>query len=604
MKMRLGVGAKINGTLVILLSAGIMGTVALSTSLFSDDLEGQIRREVLDTSTMISERIQSELLYLVEKSQLIGSASLEEFKYSEDRAAFIKDSLKQDTRFLKISMWGPNNKKMWSIYRDASLAVPEESASANRMPAESSAPDVNKTEVKKNDFAGYPDNIVVHSKEDLEFINHKVMQLNIPLVKASDGKVTHQIRVKLDSAKVLDQIQDTTGTANLIVNKEMIILASSEPDLYAVGDDFGLSSLGLLSMRSTMPLGQLEFETKNGEKRSGAFHRINLGDLQVMSLTTTDRSWHALKKLFKRALLMGGIFLFLAIAAGLRFSSSLSVPLSALKIASDHIRRGEFSVRIKSPKQWFSSYFKGDEITQVTKVFNKMAEGLGEREKMKNLIEKFHSKKIAEQLLSGEIKLGGIMFEATVCFIDIRGFTTISENHEPEVVVHMLNTYLESTVDIITQHGGVVDKFLGDGIMVLWGVPDQQHDHTIHAVEACLALREHLDVLNAKFEEQNLPALKVGMGLHFGKLIAGNIGSSTRMEYTAIGDTVNTSARIQDLTKKYECDLLISEDVKDKINQQFQLESVGVSPIRGKNESFELFKVIGKAQKLSMSDAA
>jgi adenylate cyclase len=233
-----------------------------------------------------------------------------------------------------------------------------------------------------------------------------------------------------------------------------------------------------------------------------------------------------------------------------------------------------------------------DEITQLTRSFGQMAEGLAERDKLKETFNKFHSKEIAEAILKGEVKLGGNRQEATVFFSDIRSFTSISESMEAEQVVEMLNEYMTAMVSEIQRHHGVVDKYVGDAIMAVWGVPMSKPGDTWNAVRASLAMRERLAEFNEERERNGKTPVKMGMGLHTGELIAGNIGSTEKMEYTVIGDTVNTASRIESLTKEFGTDMLISEEVYKKVKDKVIVEPISAN-VKGKAKTLTAYKVKG-----------
>ena len=200
------------------------------------------------------------------------------------------------------------------------------------------------------------------------------------------------------------------------------------------------------------------------------------------------------------------------------------------------------------------------------------------------------SPQIRDYLLKGNISLGGEKREATVMFCDIRGFTTLSENMAGEKVVQLLNTYFTGLEKCITANNGVINKYIGDAVMALFGVPIPSGTHQKDAYQAALAMRKELVELNKEFKKKGLPELRFGIGLHSGTLLAGNIGAASRMEYTVIGDTVNTASRIEGLCKTYKSDLLISSSTADALTKSgIQLKFVADAAIRGRSEKVELY---------------
>jgi len=241
--------------------------------------------------------------------------------------------------------------------------------------------------------------------------------------------------------------------------------------------------------------------------------------------------------------------------------------------------------------------FIKDEVTELASAFDNMTEGLKERDKVKNLFNKFHGSSVTDDLMKGDLSLGGSSKDVVIFFSDIRGFTAFSEKRPPEEVVEMLNEYFGVMVGIINKNHGVVDKFIGDAIMAVWGAPKSSEKDAHHAVTACLEMRKALEELNVKKLARNQPAINIGMGLHSGLAISGTIGSNERMEYTVIGNTVNTGSRIEASTKAFGADLLISDTVLERVGEDFKTEYVGAAEVKGRSEPLKLFKVRGyKAQ--------
>jgi len=164
---------------------------------------------------------------------------------------------------------------------------------------------------------------------------------------------------------------------------------------------------------------------------------------------------------------------------------------------------------------------------------------------------------------------------------------------EPEDVVFMLNEYFEIMVSIVIKNHGIVDKFIGDAIMAVWGAPQSTGDDTYHALKACLEMREALDKLNEIRIARDEDPILIGMGLHYGEALSGAIGSDERMEYTVIGDTVNTAARVEASTKSFGTDLLITGEVINKIEGRFVTDRCGSAEVKGKTNALEYFKVRG-----------
>ena len=204
------------------------------------------------------------------------------------------------------------------------------------------------------------------------------------------------------------------------------------------------------------------------------------------------------------------------------------------------------------------------------------------------------SPNVAEKVISGEldVKQGGhLVKECTVFNSDIRGFTRMSEGAQPESIVDMLNEYFELMVECLFKYEGTLDKFMGDGIMALWGAPVLHPDDTLRSVSCALEQMELLGKFNRARMEANLPPLAVGIGIHSGPVVAGYIGSSKALSYTVIGDTANTSARLCGVAASGQ--VLISESTLRKIEGKFEYEELPPAQLKGKEKPFRMFNVLG-----------
>jgi adenylate cyclase len=194
-------------------------------------------------------------------------------------------------------------------------------------------------------------------------------------------------------------------------------------------------------------------------------------------------------------------------------------------------------------------------------------------------------------VLAGEVELGGKELEVTIMFCDLRDFTAFSENRDAHDIVEILNEYFTEMVDCVMAEGGVVDKYIGDNIMAVFGAPVSRADDARRAVRASVKMRERLEKLNQRFEQGGRPRLRFGIGLHTGPVVAGNIGSQKRMEYTVIGDAVNVAARLETKTKELSTDLLISQATYERAKDICVAETAGEVHVKGRQQPVTIYKV-------------
>jgi adenylate cyclase len=282
-----------------------------------------------------------------------------------------------------------------------------------------------------------------------------------------------------------------------------------------------------------------------------------------------------------------GIVLSLSFFLSVIFSQTLTKNIELLTHFSRRISTGDFEFQAAAQIR------SKDELGVLAHAFDDMTMGLKERDKIKNMFTKFHGTTITDELLNQEDLRRGKQCDAVIFFSDLRGFTDFSNNKSPEEVVMMLNSYFEVMVGIITRHGGVVDKFVGDAIMAVWGAPHMTPDDARNAVIACLEMRQALESFNSQRISEGKVPIMMGMGLHAGPVVAGTVGSNDRLEYTVIGDTVNTASRIESSTKSFGTDLLISEEVCKRVEGQFMITIAGSTKVKGKATPLNLAKVDG-----------
>ena len=243
----------------------------------------------------------------------------------------------------------------------------------------------------------------------------------------------------------------------------------------------------------------------------------------------------------------------------------------------------------------FMSIRTNDELGELTRGFNHMLRGLAERDKIKGLFGQYLTREVSEEILKGRVNMSGDNFEATVMFADIRNFTAMSEKLAPREVLQFLNDYLGCMINVIVEHNGIIDKFIGDGILAVFGAPLRSDKHAADALSAALAMDQALAGLNRERKEKKLKPIAVGVGLHSGPVIAGNIGNSSKLEYTVLGDTVNLASRIEGLTKVYRSSILISDAVYERLPEELlgdlNVRALPRARVKGKKKSVKLYKV-------------
>jgi adenylate cyclase len=216
-----------------------------------------------------------------------------------------------------------------------------------------------------------------------------------------------------------------------------------------------------------------------------------------------------------------------------------------------------------------------------------------EQREKRRLSQFFSPDVLREIVRHGEgVNLGSSRRLVTVFFSDLRGFTTLSEKMEPEVLSEMLKEYLSEMTQIVFQHKGTVDKYIGDCVMAIWNAPFEDPDHAVNAVRTALDFQERTLEVSAKWEAKIGGKIRNGCGINTGEAVVGTMGSRQRLEYTAIGDTVNLAARLESITKDYNSSIVISESTHEYVKGQFMTRELGAVTVKGKTKPVKIFAVL------------
>lgn len=286
------------------------------------------------------------------------------------------------------------------------------------------------------------------------------------------------------------------------------------------------------------------------------------------------------------------VALILLVVGGNFIAKKITQPVTVLAQGAEKIEQGHYELTIDVSQK--------DELGQLAKRFNSMAKGLAERAKVRSLLGKVVSPAIAEQLLSKGVELGGEERQVTILFSDIRNFTCLCETHHAKEILSLLNQLLTRLSRIIDVHHGVIDKYIGDAVMALFGVPIKDAAQAQNTVLAALAMQDELVLINKELLAKNVAEIGLGIGINSAKVIAGNMGSATRLNYTVIGDGVNLSARLEGLTKYYGVDILVSEATKS-LCSGIVFEEIDTVRVKGKSQGLTIYQPLGLLSNISQT---
>jgi adenylate cyclase len=412
-----------------------------------------------------------------------------------------------------------------------------------------------------------------------------VWTLAVPLAKDDQGEISHIAFADIRLSRLQKSFSKEGPRSLYLVDSIGNVLAHTDEKLAMQSTNLKDSQLVKRAIEAKENTGQLNFTDQSNTKWVGAFAKTGLGPIVLAQVKERIVLETALL-IRNDILLITGLTLAGSIILIFIFSLTITNPLVYLVKIMNKVASGELNIKVVVKTS--------DEIGLLSKAFMGMLDGLKERDRIKNVLNKFHGSTVAKDLLKGNLKLGGSKKEVTIFFSDIRNFSHYCEHNDPEEVVELLNEYFSTMVAIITKWHGVVDKFIGDAIMAVWGIPDSHNYDETNAVNACLEMRLALYSLNEKRIKRGKTPIKIGMGLNHGSAISGIIGSSERMEYTVVGESVNLASRIESATKNIGTDLLISDSLAKVINTKFILSHAGAAELKGSSNLTHLHKVMGR----------
>ncbi|MFH1541309.1 MAG: adenylate/guanylate cyclase domain-containing protein [Elusimicrobiota bacterium] len=300
----------------------------------------------------------------------------------------------------------------------------------------------------------------------------------------------------------------------------------------------------------------------------------------------------ALKEMRNKIILITVAILFASILTTILIVTIMIKPINILVSAAKKIGAGDLNQKIVMRRN--------DELGELTDTFNGMVKGLRDRDFIRNTFGKYVSKEIAETILNSQLKLGGERRKATVLFSDIRNFTSISEKLQPEEVIEFLNEYFAEMVSVITNYNGTLNKFIGDEILAVFGIPICYPNDAKRAILTAIEMQQKLKTLNIKRKINGKDEIDIGIGIHTGNLVVGNIGTDIRMEYTVIGDTVNLASRIETLNKQLGTQILISECTYKEVSDMVVAREIPSVSIKGKEEQIKVYEILNKIDGVSL----
>lgn len=576
---KITIGFKLVSIISALIILSLSGMIFLANYYFKDTMRSTVEKSNLDYVIKVSLKVEADFLAILERAEIVSSALTGELgAAASDNLGPTFFSRDKDLIYIGVSaidsQTGSSAIKA-SIMNEPFLEdSPGGKGSVDKALAEDSVH-------YEKAFSGQTEIFNASSH-----FGQSVIGICSPLSRRDLNHADSISIVYLKADRFLDLVRSPDIRKTFIVNGEGNVLAHYDLDLVSQGSN--LSNLPIVkAMMESESSNAIKDYTYEGVQYLGSFNKLSFGGVGVVVTVDSSAAFEGAEKIRKRNFMILSIVLSLAILVVWFFSKTITEPITHLAEAAEQIEAGNFAVTLKPSSR--------DEIGLLTEQFVAMGNGLAERERIKSAFTKFVDEDLAEKALRGEIKLGGERKNVTIFFSDIRAFTEISEQLEPEEVVEFLNEYMTRMVECVEKTDGKVNKFIGDAIMAIWGISDSTVNHTECSINAALMMRKSLAEFNSTRGAPRKPIIKIGCGINSGPVISGQIGSQHKMEYTVIGDAVNLASRIESLNKAFGTDILISHDAYENVKDIFRLVPMEKKiKIKGKIEPQQVFTVLSR----------
>jgi adenylate cyclase len=571
-------GVKLVSIVSLLLILSLGGMTVLASDLFKKDVEQTVKANTLDRAGLLSSKIENDLGGYINIGKLIAASLEGGLVYQGTGEGVASQLLSQQPDFLFALLLGKRKGSVEVLGRsvdEARLAALEIALPASIFE------EAGEAGIVASAFAGVP--AVANASPELKY---PALALAFPYEMKGGGEAGTVVLLGFTMDKVIESLGSRELYRYFIVDASGTLVADADQKLDLARPSLRGDAIVRASITGVPKTMQLQYSDSGGRRYLGSYQRFFEGRLAVVSTVRADLALASVYLIQKRDFLITGIILCVSMLLLFAFSKTITIPVKRLVAGANRVAEGDYAVVVPPTTR--------DEIGMLSKAFNHMGKGLADREKLKTVFGKFVNKEVAERAMSGDIQLGGELRTAAIFFSDIRSFTAISERLNPHEIVEFLNDYMTRMVACVNRTHGLVDKFIGDSIMAVWGLPASRGNDTENAIDGALLMRRALAEFNEGRGGDRKPIIKAGSGINTGEIIAGQIGSVERMEYTCIGDAVNLASRIEGLCKPFKTDILVSQESYELVRGIYRTAPMRKIMVKGKAEPQQVYAVLGR----------
>lgn len=581
---------KMMGITSLILIATVSTIIALATFYFRDDSEKRVQVNTLAIVDLVGLKVASDIQNIIENATKLVESSLRSGVRSEDRKFITNLFFSNDKDFIFVGLFTRKNDELNSLLTFTNDDILFESNISEQDIMESI--ERNKESIFKA-FLGKP--IIINSSPGFPVPSF------ILAISANDEDPNRSnvliIKVKLD--RILPAFEKKDITTTFMVSEEGKVIAHPSEEVIKSAPDFSDLPIVQSLLTSQVDTGQLRYKSNDNEPFLGSFRKIDFGNAGIVSIVPEKKAFEEVYNLQQRNLYIMGVSLCLALIIVFYFAKSITKPILTLLSATLEIAKGNFRVNIHPTTQ--------DEIGLLTSYFIKMGEGLEEREKVKSILGSMIDPVVVKEAMIdlAALKRGKEAY-ITAFFSDVASFSTISEQLTSVELASLLNEYLSAMTIILKENEGVLDKYIGDAIVGIFGAPVDVEDHPFKACKASIEMIHKLDELRQYWQKNNLyskdaQTMDARIGLNTGPAKVGFMGTDALASYTMMGDTVNLAARLEAAGKDYGVNIMIAENTYKQVEGRFETRLLDLIRVKGKNEPVRVYELAGFLNELPAS---
>lgn len=573
---------KMMGVISLLFVLSVASIIIFASFYFKRSIELQLRDNNIRIAEIIGSKVKSDVLGVVEKGRQIAITLTTQGLPEEDRKLLLKTFFKNDKEFIYLGIFER---------RENTLVMKREVFNEEEL---------KKSAVTEDDF-----HAVVNRNRDAlaEAFNGQTVLLNsspgfvepsfaIAIPTAENGELDNALVIIVKLEKIIGAFSKKGIETTFMVNGQGTVLAHPKEDLVLAATDLTNMPIVKAMLTSAPSTGQMSYlDEELGSTYLGSFQKIGFADAGVITIVSEEKAFGDVYKSQRTNLYIAGIGLCSALIFVFFFSKTITKPVLQLLSATLEIAKGNFKIGIKPTTQ--------DEVGLLTKYFIDMGQGLEEREKVKNILGSMIDPVVVQEAMVDLAALKrGSETHITAFFSDVASFSTISEQLKSADLAALLNEYLSAMTLLLKKHEGVLDKYIGDAIVGIFNAPVPVVDHELKAARASVDMVMKLQELREYWTTNNLyskeaQVMDARIGLNSGPAKVGFMGTDALASYTMMGDTVNLAARLEAAGKDYGVNILITDPIREKIQEEIVTRYVDLVRVKGKNEPVRIHELIG-----------